>query len=159
MSWNECTYITQSNFYSASQEDYQAAYSQCVGEIAMSGSTYITEVSESKLYINSGSQSGSLIYTSAPHGLEDTEEIGHYETGSFCHKCNSYFRHAGKENMLEVHTKFNIQIRFEDYAVSRSLGLISDKQEWGFINDDYSCPGREVVSGSNLNITHRFWTD
>ena len=61
--------------------------------------------------------------------------------------------------MLEVHTKFNIQIRFEYYAASRSLGLISDKQEWDFINDDYSCPGREVVSGSNVNITHRFWTD
>ena len=133
MSWNDCTYITQSNSTEVKQETYQAAYSQCVGEIAMSSSMYITEVSESKLYIISGSQSGSLIYTSAPHGLEDTEEIGHYETGSFCHKCNSYFRHAGKENMLEVHTKgkgvcgvFNFEIA--ETKVAQVMGIARQHQ-------------------------------
>ena len=81
MAWNDCTYITQSNSNEATQINYQSAYARCVGEINMSGSIYVTEESQHKLYINSGSQSGSLIYTSENHDL-DSEEVGVSSTGN-----------------------------------------------------------------------------
>ena len=52
------------------------------GEVNMSSSIYVTEETEDKLYINSGSQSGSLIYTSEPHG-NPAEEVGTWSTGKF----------------------------------------------------------------------------
>ena len=165
MSWNDCTYITQSNSTEVKQETYQAAYTQCVGEIAMSSSMYITEVSESKLYIISGSQSGSLIYTSAAHGLEDDEEVGHYETGSFCHKCKGYFRHHGRENLQYYHPYSNISIPKWEYEISQSNGELTSKDEKIWKQDDISVyvsgsvESRVVESGSNLDIVHRLWTD
>ena len=103
MAWNDCTYITQSNFEEATQINYQSAYTQCVSEVDMSGSIYVTEESEHKLYINSGSQSGSLIYTSPSHDL-DSEEVGGSENGSFCPKCKGFFVQENRENMMYRNT-------------------------------------------------------
>ena len=38
MSWNDCTYITQSNFEDVTPINYQSAHSQCVSEVNISGS-------------------------------------------------------------------------------------------------------------------------
>ena len=169
MAWNDCTYITQSNSDDVKQETYQAAFAQCVGEIAMSGSTYITEESENKLYINSGSQSGSLIYTSEAHGLEGDEEVGQYETGSFCHKCKGYFRHQGKENLLHYHKFNHIFMPRWEYEISQSNGELTSKDDKIWLKEDVSVyqfgrvsgsvESRVVESGSNLDIVHRLWTD
>ena len=100
MSWNACTYITQSNSTDVRNHHYEAAYSQCVGELNMSSSIYVAEETEFKLYINSGTQSGSLIYTSPSHDL-DSEEVGDSETGNFCPKCKGFFVQENKENMMK----------------------------------------------------------
>ena len=69
MAWNDCQYITQSLEQDVRVSGYQNAFELCISaSVDMSSSIYITEETEDKLYINSGSQSGSLIYTSEPHG-------------------------------------------------------------------------------------------
>ena len=103
MSWNDCTYITQSNSTDVRNHHYEAAYSQCVGELNMSSSIYVAEETEFKLYINSGTQSGSLIYTSPSHDL-DSEEVGDSETGNFCPKCKGFFVQENRENMMYKNT-------------------------------------------------------
>ena len=163
MAWNDCRYITQSNSNEATQINYQSAYAQCVSEVNMSGSIYVTEESQHKLYINSGSQSGSLIYTSENHNL-DSEEVGVSSTGSFCHRCNAYFSHNGKEGMLHVNKFTGIGIPRWEFEISAS------QYNWEtngmFITDDYdvwSDDGtkllRKVTSGSNLDMALEFWTD
>ena len=163
MAWNDCTYITQSNFEEATQINYQSAYAQCVSEVDMSGSIYVTEESEHKLYINSGSQSGSLIYTSPSHGL-DSEEVGQYTTGSFCPKCKSYFSHKGREDMVHMH-KWNNQVLLRwEYEISQSQHNLGNSYMWwtddhDVISDDGTIIVRKVTSGSNLDIGHDLWTD
>ena len=103
MSWNSCTYITQSNSTDVRNHHYEEAYTQCVGELNMSSSIYVTEESEFKLYINSGTQSGSLIYTSPSHDL-DSEEVGGSENGIFCPKCKGFFVQENRENMMYRNT-------------------------------------------------------
>ena len=165
MSWNDCTYITQSNFEEATQISYQSAYAQCVSEVDMSGSIYVTEESEHKLYINSGSQSGSLIYTSPSHGL-DSEEVGGFTTGSFCPKCSSYFIHHGRENMIHMNTLTGDTMYRWQYEISQSN---NDINEHMWTTDDFdvvleprfqsSGSSRYVTSGSNLDMVHELWTD
>ena len=76
MAWNDCQYITQSLEQDVRVSGYQNAFELCISaSVDMSSSIYITEETEDKLYINSGSQSGSLIYTSEPHG-NPAEEVG-----------------------------------------------------------------------------------
>ena len=131
----------------------------------MSGSIYVTEESEHKLYINSGSQSGSLIYTSPSHGL-DSEEVGGFTTGSFCPKCSSYFVHFGRENMIHMNTLTGDTMYRWQYEISQSN---NDINEHMWTTDDFdvvleprfqsSGSSRYVTSGSNLDMVHELWTD
>jgi hypothetical protein len=131
----------------------------------MSGSIYVTEESEHKLYINSGSQSGSLIYTSPSHGL-DSEEVGGFTTGSFCPKCSSYFIHHGRENMIHMNTLTGDTMYRWQYEISQSN---NDINEHMWTTDDFdvvleprfqsSGSSRYVTSGSNLDMAHELWTD
>ena len=163
MAWNDCTYITQSNFEEATQINYQTSYDRCISEVDMSGSIYVTEESEHKLYINSGSQSGSLIYTSPSHGL-DSEEVGQYTTGSFCPKCKSYFSHKGREDMVHMHKWTNqVMLRWE-FEISQSQHGLENQGMWwtddhDVISDDGTITLRKVTSGSNFDIGHELWTD
>ena len=101
MSWNSCTYITQSDSTDVRNHHYETACSQCVGELNMSSSIYIAEDSEFKLYINSGTQSGSLIHTSSPYDSEEDDgELGTYENGMFCPKCKGFFVQESRDNMM-----------------------------------------------------------
>ena len=163
MAWNDCTYITQSNSNEATQINYQSAYARCVGELNMSGSINVTEESQHKLYINSGSQSGSLIYTSENHNL-DSEEVGGSSTGSFCHRCNAYFSHQGLEGMLHVNKftgegmprwEFEISASQNNWQTS-GMFITDDHDVW---SDDGTKLLRKVTSGSNLDMALEFWTD
>ena len=100
MAWNDCQYITQSLEQDVRVSGYQNAFELCISaSVDMSSSIYITEETEKKLYINSGSQSGSLIYTSEPHELPD-EEVGGWSTGSFCPICKGYYVEKDETNMV-----------------------------------------------------------
>ena len=163
MAWNDCRYITQSNSNEATQINYQSAYAQCVSEVNMSGSIYVTEESQHKLYINSGSQSGSLIYTSENHNL-DSEEVGGSSTGSFCHRCNAYFSHQGLEGMLHVNKFTGEAMPRWEFEISQSQHGLENTSMWwtddhDVISDDGTIIVRKVTSGSNLDIGHDFWTD
>ena len=100
MAWNDCQYITQSLEQDVRVSGYQNAFELCISaSVDMSSSIYITEETEDKLYINSGSQSGSLIYTSEPHG-NPAEEVGTWSTGSFCPICKGYYVEKDETNMV-----------------------------------------------------------
>lgn len=100
MAWNDCQYITQSLEQDVRVSGYQNAFELCISaSVDMSSSIYITEETEDKLYINSGSQSGSLIYTSEPHG-NPAEEVGTWSTGSFCPICKGYYVGKDETNMV-----------------------------------------------------------
>jgi hypothetical protein len=176
MAWDDCTYITQSSFYSASVQNYQASFSQCVSEVNMSSSIYVTEISESKLYINYGSQSGSLIYTSPTHSLtleENEEEIGSFETGSFCPKCKAFYKYDNnRDNINWVSYKglptILSESQFREY--SASFAEVSASFIKSFIPEDSTqssylfdmtkpVSSRTVTSGSNDNTNMRFWID
>ena len=185
MSWNTCTYITQSNSTDVRNHHYENAYSQCVSEVNMSSSIYVTEDSEFKLYINSGTQSGSLIYTSPSHDL-DSEEVGESETGNFCPNCKGFFVQENKENMMyksRIDTTLYIShSQYLEYSSSncnnedsqsRILSLYPEKEEgvvysigWtgvtGSLKDDgiYTIDETTLtkVSGSLIPVTTKIST-
>lgn len=175
MSWNDCTYITQSSFESASVQNYQTSFSQCISEVNMSSSIYVTEISESKLYINVGSQSGSLIYTSPTHSLtleENEEEIGNFETGSFCPKCKGFYTYENRENIPWVSyigmPTILSESQFREYSASRAE--VSASFIESFIPEDSTASTyymdmtkpvgiRTVTSGSNDKGSMRLWID
>ena len=100
MAWNDCQNINQSLEQDGRDSGYQNAFELCISaSVDMSSSIYITEETEDKLYINSGSQSGSLIYTSEPHG-NPAEEVGTWSTGSFCPICKGYYVGKDETNMV-----------------------------------------------------------
>ena len=154
MAWNDCQYVTQSSEQDVGVSEYQNAFELCISaSVDMSSSIYITEETEDKLYINSGSQSGSLIYTSEPHG-NPVEEVGTLSTGSFCPICKGYYVGKDETNMVfwsmdDLNEEGNPGVDVGPDHPSSSLYRedISDDESFNLGSS------RECLSGSNLGWT------